>query len=113
MADTSSMRARTLHRVTKWYSFCMRFSSQEVLADPWAIWAHVYHAVHRGETEARLLVLGVGPLEEVRLLSSGRRFDLGPERQQMADEACQRWRERGQTVTANPVYRLMDWTVGE
>jgi hypothetical protein len=72
----------------------------------------VYLAVHRGESEARLLVLGDGPLAEVVLEETGQIFDLGSERQELADQACQRMREAGQSVTANPIYRLKSWTVG-
>lgn len=75
--------------------------------------ATVYHKVYRGESEARLLVLGDGPLREVRVEETGQRFDLGPERQALAEVACQTMRERGQTVTANPIYRVLSWKVGE
>lgn len=44
---------------------------------------------------------------------TGQLFCLTPERQRLADEACQVFRQRGQTVTANPVYRLLSWTLGE
>lgn len=73
----------------------------------------MFRAVRRGESRARLLVLGDGPLSAVELSESGRFFELGAERQAMADLACEKMRQNGQTVTANPVYRLMDWSVGE
>lgn len=73
----------------------------------------MYTAVYRGEPEARLLVLGDGPLAEVAIEETGQRFELGPERQRQADQACWRLRQRGQRVEPNPVYRLLSWTVGE
>lgn len=73
----------------------------------------VYRSVHRGSSEARLLVLGDGLLEQVGLAETGRWFDLGAERQRLADRACQDLRERGMTVTADPIYRVVSWTVGE
>lgn len=73
----------------------------------------MYESVHRGQSEARLLVWGDGPLSEVVLEQSGSRFDLGPERQRLADLACQKMRDQGITLTADPVYRLTSWTTGE
>ena len=73
----------------------------------------MYHAVHRGQSEGRLLILGDGPLDQVELVSCGRRFELSPERQRLADQACQRMRDGGMTVTINPVYRLTRWSLGE
>ena len=58
-------------------------------------------------------MLGDGPLAEVGLRETGRRFELGPERQALAEQACQGLRERGMTVTADPIYRVASWTVGE
>jgi hypothetical protein len=79
----------------------------------WSSSGQVYTAAWRGEPEARLLVLGDGPLVDVAIEETGRIFSLGPERQRLADQACQRYRERGQTVEPNPVYRVLDWTLGE
>lgn len=73
----------------------------------------MYQDVYRGETEARLLVLGEGSLKDVSLKETGGLFCLGPERQHLANLACQAMRDRGQTVTANPIYRILSWTVGE
>lgn len=70
----------------------------------------MYSAVYRGEPEARLLVLGDGPLQELVVEESEPPFDLGSERQQLADLACQRLRERGQVVRPDPVYRLLSWS---
>lgn len=73
----------------------------------------MYLEAFRGESEARLLVLGDGPLAAVTIEETGRSFSLGAERQALADAACDRFRERGQTVTANPIYRVISWTLGE
>ena len=73
----------------------------------------MFRAVFRGESRARLLVLGDGPLSDLELSESGCFFQLGAERQALADAACERMRENGQTVTANAIYRLTDWSVGE
>ena len=73
----------------------------------------MFRAVCRGGSRARLLVLGDSPLSSVEVSESGELFDLGAERQLLADQACQRMREQGQTVTADPIYRLRRWEVGE
>jgi hypothetical protein len=73
----------------------------------------VYHFAHRGEPEGRLVVLGEGPVQEVLLEETGQRFELGAERQRMADQACREWRARGRVVTVDPIYRLLEYTVGE
>lgn len=73
----------------------------------------MYRSVFRGEAQGRLLVLGDGPLAAVRLEETGRRFELGPERQAQADVACARLRAGGQTVENDPVYRLAEHQVGE
>lgn len=72
----------------------------------------MYSSTYMGGSDARLLVLGEGPVEQVRLHDNGAQFDLGPERQAAADLACEGLRRLGQTVTANPIYRLHSWTVG-
>ncbi len=58
-------------------------------------------------------MLGDGLLADVALDETGQNFDLGPERQALADVACEGLRGRGQTVTANPIYRLMEHSAGE
>lgn len=72
----------------------------------------MYFSVYKGSPDARLLVLGEGTVAKVGLRENGERFDLGAERQAMADRACEERRREGQTVTANPIYRLHSWTVG-
>lgn len=73
----------------------------------------MFRAVRRGESRARLLVLGDGPLSDVELSETGQFLDLGAERQALAEQACTQMRAGGQRVTASPIYRLTDMTVGE
>ncbi len=72
----------------------------------------MYFSVYKGCPQARVLVLGEGPVDRVTIRENGEQFDLGSERQALADLACQDLRRLGQAVTANPIYRLQAWTVG-
>lgn len=72
----------------------------------------VYWSVNRGESEARILVAGDGPLSDVSLEETGGVLRLGQDRQRLADVACQQMRDRGVSITADPVYRLMSWSTG-
>lgn len=68
----------------------------------------MFQSVHRGESEARILVMGEAALDQVNMVDTGQTLDLGEERQRAADEVCRRMRESGSVVTADPVYRLLD-----
>ncbi len=66
-----------------------------------------------GTSSARILALGETPLGKVTLRETGQHFQLGPERQMLADQACQRLRKLGQRVTADPIYRVRSFSLGK
>lgn len=68
----------------------------------------MFSPVHRGESEARILALGEGALDQVELvLDENQTLVLDSERQRAADQVCRQMRESGSVVTADPVYRLL------
>ncbi len=73
----------------------------------------MYTPCHLGPAQARIVVLGRGPLSQVQLHHSGHRLQLDAERQRLTDQACERLRQRGQIVTADPIYRVESWHTGE
>lgn len=68
---------------------------------------NVFQTVHRGEPEARIVVLGDGPMEDLEVTLTSNTLVLEASQQEVAQGACQQLRDRGFVVTPDPIYRVL------
>lgn len=68
---------------------------------------------HKGESEGRILISGVGPVRDITLEVVPSTLEIAENRRKHLDAIVEEFQRSGVTVTDGPIYRLETWTVGE